>query len=220
MTAAPAGVYRPQQDSQLLIDAVTAGGPLRGRRVADLGTGSGVVAIAAAGLGGTVTAFDVCPNAVRCARAQVAAADAAVDVRLGSWTRALEFAPFDLVLSNPPYVPVLTDPDDAEIPASAGPPVSWDGGADGRRMLDPLCAAAPDLLSDGGTLFVVQSSLAGAEESLRRLVNAGLRAEIIATKSIPFGPVLSSQARALESAGRLALGRRSERLVVIRADKP
>ena len=41
------GVYAPQEDSQLLIDVMDKTGLARGRRVADLCTGSGVVAIAA-----------------------------------------------------------------------------------------------------------------------------------------------------------------------------
>ncbi|MDQ2627903.1 MAG: 50S ribosomal protein L11 methyltransferase, partial [Actinomycetota bacterium] len=65
----PAGVYAPQQDSHLLVDIMESSGLARRRRVLDLCTGSGVVAIAAAEMGaGSVTAFDICPRAVRCAR--------------------------------------------------------------------------------------------------------------------------------------------------------
>ena len=68
-------VYPPQQDSQLLIDVLAGSGPLQRRSVVDLGTGSGVVAVAAAELGArSVTAFDICPNAVRCARRNALAA--------------------------------------------------------------------------------------------------------------------------------------------------
>ncbi|BBZ68006.1 methylase [Mycolicibacterium insubricum] len=221
MTTAFAGVYRPQQDSHLLIDALSAMGDMNGRRVADLGTGTGVVALAAAGMGAeSVTAFDISASAVRCARANIAADGAEVTVRLGSWTRALECDPFDVVLCNPPYVPVTAEADEPAPPAWAGPRQAWDGGEDGRRVLDPLCAAAPEMLSDGGTLLVVQSEYAGIDDSLGRLRDAGLQAKIVAAHTIPFGPVLFSVADGLQSAGRLAPGRRTERLVVIRADKP
>ena len=100
------GVYPPQEDSQLLIDVMDKTGLARGRRVADLCTGSGVVAIAAAEQGASeVTAFDICPRAVHFARKQAVVADVDIDVHLGSWARATEFGPFDLVVSNPPYVP-------------------------------------------------------------------------------------------------------------------
>ena len=56
------GVYPPQQDSRLLVDVLRTSGLAPGRRIADLCTGSGVVAIAAAAMGARdVTAFDICP---------------------------------------------------------------------------------------------------------------------------------------------------------------
>ena len=66
---APEGVYLPQEDSQLLIDVMEKTGLAVGNRVADLCTGSGVVAIAASHYGAReVTAFDNCSRAVACAR--------------------------------------------------------------------------------------------------------------------------------------------------------
>ena len=100
------GVYAPQEDSQLLIDVMDKTGLARGRRVADLCTGSGVIAIAAAQQGASeVTAFDICPRAAHFARQQVSKAGADVGVHLGSWARAAEFGPYDLVVCNPPYIP-------------------------------------------------------------------------------------------------------------------
>ncbi len=68
-------------------------------------------------------------------------------------------------------------------------------------------------------MLVVQSAFADAERSLRKLRSVGMRAKIIASQWIPFGPVLSAQAKWLEDTGRLQTGRREEELVVIRADK-
>jgi release factor glutamine methyltransferase len=215
------GVYAPQQDSELLVDALEKTGLAPGRRIVDLCTGSGVVAISAFERGASaVTAFDICPRAVRCARVNALAAGAEVDVHLGSWARALEFGPFDIVLSNPPYVP--HDPDDhpGSFPSAAGPARACNAGPDGRLVLDPLCVAAPDLIADNGTMLLVQSEFAGVEQTLMSLRSTGLRAKAIACQYIPFGPVMSSRARWLEGTGRLQSGRREEELVVIRADKP
>ncbi|ORA27871.1 HemK2/MTQ2 family protein methyltransferase [Mycobacterium aquaticum] len=214
------GVYPPQEDSQLLIDVLAGGAPLKGRSVVDLGTGSGVVAVAAAQLGArSVTAFDICPDAVRCARGNALAAGVEVQVRLGSWTQALECEPFDLVVCNPPYVPSGAEVDTGSIPPWAGPMTAWDGGADGRLVLDPLCATVPQMLSDDGVALLVQSEFSDIGKSVTLLREAGMDTKIVAVQSIPFGPVLSAHADALEASGQLTEGRRHELLAVIRAEK-
>lgn len=216
-----AGVYPPQDDSRLLIDTLQTSGVVPGRRVGDLGTGSGVVAIAAAAAGAReVTAFDICPSAVACARANARAAGVRVDVRLGSWLLARSCAPFDVVLANPPYVPTGPLAHTEVIPRSAGPARAWNAGPDGRLILDPLCDSAVELLTAGGTLLLVQSALADVTQSLRRLRSTGLNADVVATQLIGFGPVLTARAQWLEDGGRIPVGRRDEELVVIRADKP
>ncbi len=214
-------VYRPQEDSRLLVDAMHHCALIPGRRVLDLCTGSGFVAIAAAEMGSAgVTAFDICPHAVRCCADNAAVAGVEVDVCQGSWLDAVDRAPFDVVLANPPYVPTPPGDDSGSICASAGPSLAWNAGADGRLILDPLCDAAPKLLCDGGSLLLVHSAIAGVQQSLDRLKWAGMEGEVVASKWIPFGPVMSARVKWLEDTGRIPRGRREEELVVIRAEKP
>lgn len=213
-------VYQPQDDSRLLVDVMHASALMPGRRVLDLCTGSGFVAIAAAGMGcASVTAFDICPHAVRCSRGNAAVAGVEVDVHEGSWLGAVDCAPFDVVVSNPPYVPTPPGGDTEVICSSAGPSWAWNAGPDGRLVLDPLCETAPKLLSEGGSLLLVHSALAGVQKSLEALKFAGMEAEVVASKWIPFGPVMSARATWLEEIGLIPRGRREEELVVIRADK-
>jgi len=212
------GVYVPQQDSYLLIDTMEDSGLAGGRRVLDLCTGSGVVAIAAAEMGaGSVTAFDICPRAVRCSRANARAAGVDVEFRHGPWTGALACEPFDLIVSNPPYVPCPLR--SGPIPAAGGPEWSWNGGVDGRIVLDPLCRSAATMLRSGGSMLLVQSALADVGRSLKILRDSGLDADIVTSQWIPFGPVLSARAGWLERTGRTPRGCREEELLVIRADK-
>lgn len=220
VVAAP-GVYAPQHDSLLLCDVMKQTGLVPGRRVADLCTGSGVVAITAAALGAdSVTAFDVSPAAAACARANAIAAGASIDVRLATCTTATEFGAYDLVVSNPPYVPQPPDGDDETVPRDAGPALAYNAGPDGRLVLDPLCEAAPALLGETGTMLIVHSEFSDTGASLAALRSGGLKAAVVARKWIPFGPVLHARADWLERTGRLERGRRTEELVVIRADVP
>ena len=69
-----------------------------GMRVLDLGTGSGVLAIAAAKLGAHVLALDIDPTAVAAARANAARNGVAIEVRKGSLDAAS--GPFDLIVAN------------------------------------------------------------------------------------------------------------------------
>lgn len=207
-------VYPPQHDSALLIDVLRSTGRVPGNRVADLCTGSGVVGLAAAASGASdVTALDLSADAVRCARSNAAAAGLNVDVHLGSWARAVEFGPFDVVTCNPPYVPY---DDGADVVPVAGPSTAWNAGRDGRLVLDPLCENVPSMLADGGTVLIVQSEFAGINATVRALRAAGLRADVVAEQLIPFGPVMSARAEWLEREGLLPHGRREEWIAVIR----
>lgn len=192
-----------------------------GRSVLDMCTGSGVVAIAAAKRNpARVTAMDICPDAVEVAHRNAQSAGVDVDVRIGSHSTARMLAPFDVVVANPPYVPVGPDAHCETFPLSLGNPKAWNGGPDGRLVLDPLCDVAPELLADGGTMLVVQSEFADPAHSLRRLRRGGLHTAVVYRWRVPFGPVLDARAGWLERTGALQRGRRVEELVVIRADRP
>ena len=215
------GVYAPQHDSKLLCAVMAQTGLIPGRHVADLCTGSGVVAIQAALLGAaSVTAFDVAEAAVQCARANALAAGADVEVRLETCFSAIESGPFDLVVSNPPYVPEPPDSDGKDIPEQAGPARAFNAGVDGRLILDPMCASAPQLLGADGTMLIVHSEFSDVDASLALLRTGGLKASVVARRWVPFGPVLTARAQWLEDTGLSLPGRRTEELVVIRADVP
>ncbi|QNJ93997.1 methyltransferase [Mycolicibacterium fluoranthenivorans] len=211
-------VYQPQEDSYLLIEAMAAVAPAEGMTVADLCTGSGVIALAAASAGAySVSAFDRSPAAVECARLNALEAGVDIDVFEGAWTHAISTGPYDVVVCNPPYVP---EPPQTYPVATPGPAWAVNAGRDGRQVLDPLCAAAPALLRRHGTLLIVQSELADISRTVNTLTANGLRSSVVAQKRVPFGPVLLSRAAWLEETGLLPVGKRVETLAVIAAVKP
>lgn len=146
------GVYAPQDDSWLLRGELVASGLADGRRVLDICTGSGILAIEAARRGAReVLALDISPAAVACAARNARLAGVDVDVRRGGLDDARAAGQYDLVLANPPYVP-----SDAPL-RGTGPDRAWEAGADGRVVLDQLCALAPDLVAPGGAMLIVHS---------------------------------------------------------------
>ncbi|MFE6718412.1 HemK2/MTQ2 family protein methyltransferase [Streptomyces albidoflavus] len=208
---APAGVYAPQHDTALLTRAVTAEQPGPGTEVLDLGTGTGAVALHAARTGAHVTAVDISWTAVLTARLNAARARCRLRVHRGDLTAPVTGRTFDLVVSNPPYVPAPE-----ETPPASGPARAWDAGPDGRALLDRICADAPAALRPGGTLLLVHSALCGTEATLSRLAAAGMRAEVSDRVRIPYGPVLTGRHAWLVARG-LADGSPWEELVIVRA---
>lgn len=209
------GVYTPQDDTALLVEALHAAAVPPGGRVLDIGTGTGALAIAAIRAGAAeVTGVDVSRRAVWTARVNAALNRVPLRVRLGNALEVVADESFDLVLSNPPYVP-------ASNPCAAqGPARAWDAGLDGRQLLDPLCARMYELLNPGGVLLMVHSALCGVEATLARLRDCGLKAAVVQRRWVPFGPVMNSRTSFLEQHGLIEPGQRHEELVVIRGDRP
>jgi len=205
------GVYRAESDTQVLIDEMRRGAYAQGRRVLDVGTGSGAIALAAARAGASsVTAVDLSARSVAAARLNAALAGLRLDVRQGDLFAPVAGERFDLVVSNPPYVPAAT----ARLPRHTRARC-WDGGVDGRAVLDRICSGAADVLTADGQVLLVHSALCGTQATVDALGDAGFAPTVLARVSIPFGPVLRARAAMLEQRGLIAPGERTEQLVVV-----
>lgn len=155
-----AGVLVPRPETELLVERAAAllreaGAP----RVLDLGTGCGAIAVALARElpRARVTATDVSEEALRYARRNARRNGVEGRVR---FLRADLFAglrggpAFDLILSNPPYVP---SPDIERLmpEVSRHEPVgALDGGPDGMRFLRAIVREAPARLRPAGCLLL------------------------------------------------------------------
>jgi release factor glutamine methyltransferase len=205
------GVFRPISDTWLLADALDREELSRGARVLDLCSGSGALAVRAA-LGGAreVTAVDVSRRAVLTIRLNATLNGVRVHARRGDLLGAVGGEQFDVIVSNPPYVPASTD----ELPVR-GPERAWDAGRDGRALLNRICAAAPDHLRPGGVLLVVHSSLLGLEPTAEALRDGGLEVDVVVRESGPLGPLM----RARRDAGLVA-DVDQEDVLVVRGRKP
>jgi methylase of polypeptide subunit release factors len=145
--------------------------------VLDVGTGSGIAAIAAARAGAShVVAVDVNPHAVLCAKDNIARMGlrGRVEVRESDMFAAAPGEQFDLIVCNPPYfrgVPTNF----AERAYMAGANYEW---------LDRFSQEARGHLHAGGRCLMVIGDAADVREIVRRLGRAGWNVAVGAKRDI------------------------------------
>jgi release factor glutamine methyltransferase len=171
------GVFVPRPETELVaqvaIDALLAmpgGSP----RAVDLGTGSGAIALALATEvpHAEVFAVEVSPRAFIWARENVERV-AAPNLRLvfADLSAALSEldGTVDVVVSNPPYIPLGAIPRDPEVRLH-DPEIALYGGVDGLDVVRAVSTTARRLLRPGGTLVLEHGELQGAD--IRALLTA------------------------------------------------
>ncbi|WP_392668364.1 HemK2/MTQ2 family protein methyltransferase [Streptomyces sp. LN785] len=209
------GVYAPQADTHLLARAMNAEGIAAGTDVLDVCTGSGALALLAARTGARVSATDISWRAVLTARMNAVRAGLHVRVRHGDLIGPVAGQRFDLVVSNPPYVPSPR----AHLARIHRPGVAWNAGCCGRQAVDRICAFTPGVLRPHGVLLMVHSGLCGVEETLRQLTDSGLRCAVVERSLVPFGPVITTRLPWLRAQGLIGADENREELVVVRAER-
>jgi release factor glutamine methyltransferase len=174
--------FAPRPETETLVETALAAFPdvtVRAKvlRVADLGTGSGALLLAllselphASGVG-----TDIDLSALACARANAVAQGARASFIACDYGSALK-PPFDLIVSNPPYVRTgdiaALAPDVRQFDSKA----ALDGGADGLDGYRAVAADAARLLAPDGVL-VVELGYNQAEAVTCIFNEAGLAAE-------------------------------------------
>jgi release factor glutamine methyltransferase len=152
----------PRPDTETVVSAVLAAVDATGRRnaplrILDLGTGSGVILLsllrelpAARGLG-----VDCAAGAIATAQenADLLAVGGRAELVVGDWTSEVEGA-FDLVVSNPPYIPTADIPGLPVDVRLFDPHVALDGGDDGLEAFRVTIEELSRLLVVGGEAFL------------------------------------------------------------------
>jgi release factor glutamine methyltransferase len=173
-------VLIPRPETECLVEralaAVAAANTAAPARIIELGTGSGAIILALASrLAGSVCfASDVSEAALRLARENTRHLRLSGRIRFfcGDWTRPLRVdgAAFDLIVSNPPYIPTgqiaALEP---EI-ALYEPHRALDGGNDGLACVRHLVTGAHGLLRPGASLLLEIGH--DQQEAVRQIVAA------------------------------------------------
>jgi release factor glutamine methyltransferase len=147
----------PRADTEVLVTEALARIPAGALwRVADLGTGSGAIALAIAHErpATRVVATDASAAALAVAQENARRLDLTnVEFRAGSWFAPLAQDRFQLIASNPPYIPEA-DPHLSMGDLRFEPRAALAAGKDGLTDLRLLIAGAPDHLESDGWLLL------------------------------------------------------------------
>ncbi|MEX0899527.1 MAG: peptide chain release factor N(5)-glutamine methyltransferase, partial [Gammaproteobacteria bacterium] len=148
-------VLIPRPDTEVLVGAALELVAGEDAAVADLGTGSGAIALALATTRPSwrIVATDLDPDALAIARANAAQHAARVEFHLGDWCAALSRERFDLIVSNPPYV-ADDDPHLMRGDVRYEPRAALAAGPDGLDCIREITACAPAHLVRGGWLLL------------------------------------------------------------------
>jgi release factor glutamine methyltransferase len=165
------GVLVPRPETETLIEAALAALPDRRAplAIADLGTGSGALLIAALWeyRAASGTGFERSPAALSYAQRNLQAhgLEDRAQIVAGDWNGAS--GPFDLIFSNPPYIPAADIAGLEPEVRDHEPRAALDGGEDGLCAYRDLAGLLPSLLRPGGlAILELGMGQAGQVESL------------------------------------------------------
>ena len=164
-------VYIPAEDSYLLAENLEI---KSGQSVLEIGTGSGIVAMYASRLTEKVTATDINFDAITLAESNFKANNIDnIELLFGNLFEPVKNRKFDVILFNTPYLPT----EEGEV-LDDTINYAFDGGLNGRKVIDLFLNEVKNHLNDGGIVQLIQSSLSDNDETLNKLDELGFTAEI------------------------------------------
>ncbi|ABR54969.1 putative methylase [Methanococcus vannielii SB] len=165
-------VYVPAEDSELLIENLV---DVKNKTVLDVGTGSGIQAINALKNGALmVYGIDINPYAIECAKnnAEINKCDLKkISFKTSDLFKNIS-GKFDVILFNAPYLPTSNDEKLEKYLNYA-----FDGGKDGREVIDNFLLGVSDHLNENGVVQILQSSLTDGKKTISLMEKLGFKAE-------------------------------------------
>ena len=172
-------VYIPAEDSYLLAENLEI---KEGASVLEIGTGSGIVAMYASRLTDKITVTDINFDACELTRKNFEDNHIEnIEILFGNLFEPVKNRKFDVILFNTPYLPTE---EDEVIDSNLN--YAFDGGLNGRKVIDLFLNELPNHLNDGGIVQMIQSSFSDNDLTLQRFDELGFIAEIKAKEHFFF----------------------------------
>ncbi|HEY3330803.1 MAG TPA: peptide chain release factor N(5)-glutamine methyltransferase [Capsulimonadaceae bacterium] len=189
-------VLIPRPETEMLVDfALAHASP--GSRIADIGTGSGCIAVSIAAVrpDATVAAVDLSPDALAVAASNAVrhSVESRVTLLAGDLLAPLAGLRFDIIVSNPPYIPLYDMPALMPEVRDHEPALALHIGAgdDGLAIYRRLFADSPALLAPHGRIAVEVGQ--GQADDVRAIaVAAGFDDITVANDGAGIGRVVSA----------------------------
>ena len=176
-------VYIPSDDTFLLAENLEI---KEGQSVLEIGTGSGLVSMYASLLTDDVTATDINYNALELAEKNFRLNNInTIRLEFGDLFEPVKDKKFDVILFNTPYLP--TDSDDI---INDDLNYAFDGGLDGRKVIDRFINQVSNHLNDKGIVQIIQSSLSDNDRTLDMFDRNGFVAEIAESEKFFFEEIV------------------------------
>ncbi|MEH2433184.1 MAG: peptide chain release factor N(5)-glutamine methyltransferase [Nostoc sp.] len=172
--AVSSAVLIPRPETELLIDLALASASNASGNWADLGTGSGAIALGLADVlpQATIHAVDYSLEALAIAQTNARNLGFADRIKFyqGSWWEPLTFlkGQFSGMVSNPPYIPTSTLPTLQPEVVNHEPHLALDGGTDGLDCIRHLIEISPSYLQPGGVWLI--EMMAGQADAVREIL--------------------------------------------------
>ncbi len=141
------GVYKPSDDSYLILDLIEVTGQ---EKVLEIGCGSGIISLHCGAEGCYVLAVDKDERALENTRTNAKQNDIEIEIRRSDLFSKVDLERWDVIIFNPPYLPL-----EKGLPRDE----RWDGGERGDEVIERFLKSSKKYLAEEGNIYLCFSSL-------------------------------------------------------------
>ncbi|MEM2121092.1 MAG: methyltransferase [Candidatus Woesearchaeota archaeon] len=170
-------IYEPAEDTFLIVDFIEKNKEIfNNKRVLELGTGSALIAVKCSDFNAIVTASDINPYAIRCAKQKYG--NKGIRFVVSDLFQNIK-GKFDIIIFNPPYLPEMKG-EDKEVALAVC------GGKNGYEIISKFLSKLNNHLRDNGFCLLVFSSLTNKNIVEDLIIKNGFFYEQINSKKVLF----------------------------------